>query len=620
MKWQGEAVRAWVAGVLAGCYKPLPKEEIWEWAERTLKIPRTENKDLAGRLWSSSLTPYVRIVMKWVKRPGKGEFWIQKSSQVGFTMAVLIIICWMIVHRPGPVAYAIDTIAEARNISKTRLQRWLTENKILEKAGEDPDDMNNLIYYLRGMTLYMLGANSAGGFSNKSVELFILDEYDLHEELEGHGTTGSQARDRTKVPKNAKIIGFSKPGKTGQIGKECARGTMEEVRFPWPCCGHVQALRRSHFVYEAKEFQDLAGAIDLEKVREGAYFKCELCGGKLLDHQKMAAMQDCDGYPTNPKPEKGVRSLYISDAYSPFVTFGTLGVELIEAQKTPGGLESHMPSRWGEYHVREGGNVKHDSIKAARAPYVRGRLHFVPYLMVAAIDKQSDVQKAVKVAFDEKGNGFVVDWFTSMVLQEAVEWCREPVPCGPCRLEEVRGPHGEVAEWRVIPEGDEELVPVTNALIDEGYRMDETRRMCLANLPVFWPVKGRGNVQVRHLWNTSPSVVDGEPLLTYHVAEDSFKWDLLKRITDRLKKIKRGDPVMSFPIDVEDDESFLDEMCNESPVQKKDKRGKLYWEWKVKGANDYWDCVKYCLCILAIRDPQLKREGMNSGGGQEEAA
>ncbi len=141
-------VKSWVAGVLGGIYPPEPNEEIWEWAERTLRIPSTENDELAGRYWSSNLTPYVREVMHWIRRPGKGEFWIKKSSQVGLTMAVLIIICWMIVNRPANVIYAIDSLDEARKISKTRLRRWIENNHLLENIGENPDDLANLTYYL----------------------------------------------------------------------------------------------------------------------------------------------------------------------------------------------------------------------------------------------------------------------------------------------------------------------------------------------------------------------------------------------------------------------------------------------------------------------------------------
>ena len=138
------AIRAWVAGAPAGIYTPEPNEEIYEWAERTMRIPGTENEEMAGMLWTSATTPYVRDLMKWAKRPGKGEFWIKKSSQVGFTMAVLLIICWMVVHRPGNIAYALDSIDEARKLSRTRLQKWIEENRLLEEIGEEADALNNL--------------------------------------------------------------------------------------------------------------------------------------------------------------------------------------------------------------------------------------------------------------------------------------------------------------------------------------------------------------------------------------------------------------------------------------------------------------------------------------------
>ena len=144
-------VKAWVGMVLAGALAAEPEEEVWEWAERTLRIPETENEELAGELWTSEVTAYVRELLEWAKKPGKGEFWIKKSAQTGFTMAVLILICWMVVHRPGNVCYAIDSVEEARKISKIRLKRWIEDNSLLQDLGESGDDLSNLTYFLRGM-------------------------------------------------------------------------------------------------------------------------------------------------------------------------------------------------------------------------------------------------------------------------------------------------------------------------------------------------------------------------------------------------------------------------------------------------------------------------------------
>lgn len=596
---EAAAVGRWVAGVMQGIYAPEPDEEIWDWAGRTLRIPSTENEEMAGRFWSVADSPYVKDLMRWVRRPGKGEYWIKKSSQVGFTMAVLIIICWMIVHRPGNVAYAIDSLDEARKISRVRLQRWIMDNRLLELGNEDPDSLNNLTYYLRGMTVYMLGAFSPGGWANKSIALFILDELDKHPYLEGEGTTTSLARERCKRPKNAKIIGFSTPGETDQICSEHKTGSMDEVRFAFPCCGHVQPLKWENLVFSTKEFRDAADGYDLEKVAVGAYFKCELCGGRLLDQQKRAAMHDCEHVATNPKPVPRKRSVHVWDAYSMFVTFGEIAVKWITAQGNVTEIEAFMRGTRGEQYEKSGRALKHGDILACRAGYQRGTLPFEPLEIYQAIDIQGDVQKAVKVAVDGKGNFWVIDWSVSMVLREAVEWSLEPVM--------IR-----------VPGEEEREMFVQAGMIDEGHRSSEVRRMCNDTLEDFaalgregfFPVKGRGGVQVREVIGTSMQWVDGDEILTYHIAEDQFKWQLLKMITDHKKRKEKGEPVIYFPKDADDDDDFVAEMCNERPVVKKNQLGKEKWEWEKLGPNDYWDCVKYVLAVWMVRRPILVRAGL----------
>jgi len=584
-----KTVRKWVAGVLAGIYAPEPNEEIWEWAARTLKIPATENEEMAGMPYDWRKTPYVQELMRWVRRPGKGEFWIKKSSQVGFTMAVLIIICWMIVHRPGNVAYAIDSITEAKNISKTRLRKWIELNNLLDEIGENADSMSNLTYFFRGMTVYMLGAHSKGGWANKSIALCILDELDKHPYIEGEGTTVTLARERVKRPKNAKIIGFSTPGESDQISIEHAKGTRELIGVPFPCCGHVQPLKWENFVFGSKEFRDLAGGYDREKILADAHFRCELCNGKLHDRDKAEAMLHYEAVVTNPAADPRIRSLHIWDAYSPFVTFGQLAIEWLDAQTDPTLLERFMRGRRGEKYEKSGRVIKGSDILACRGAYHRGTIPFRPLDLIQAIDIQGDVCKAMKVAIDEKENLHVVDWFTALSLEEATDWAQEPV-IGP----------------------DEETFYVTSGFIDEGHRALDVRRKCLELCPLFWPVKGLANIQVREIVSSSHYAVDGEEILVYHIAEDEFKWSLLTYITDREKRKRRGDPCVFFPIEIEDDDQILEELCNERPVKKAQKSNpnKWKWVWEKTGPNDFWDCLKYALSLWTIKRPHMIRGGV----------
>ncbi len=515
MRYDPKVVRAWVEGVIAGVFEPEPDEEIWEWAERTLRIPETENEEMANQYWSSWWSPYVRELMRFVKMPGKGEFWIKKSSQVGFTMSVLIVICWMIVHRSGNVGYAIDSVDEARKISKTRLRKWIEKNKLLEKIGESEDDMSNLTYYLRGLTVYLQGAYSAGAWANKSIVLFILDELDKHKFIEGEGTTSDLARERCKRPKNAKIIGFSSPGENGLITKEHAAGTCEVIRFPFPCCGHVQELKWDNFVFGTNEFRDLAGEYDLDKVFTDAHFKCECCGGRLLDHQKMEAMQGYESAATNPKAAPGVRSMHIWDAYSAFVTFGELAVEWIKAQGDPAKVERFMRGRRGLAYVKSGGKVSESELLDLRGAYRRGECPAVDVLIYAmTVDIQQDCMKAGKMVFTPEGDMYVVDWRAVVNFEELLEFADEPL----------KTRDGEIT--------------VMCGLVDEGNDKDVVRSFCLDNTR-FYPVKGRGGEQVRALVAKSPQWHEGCELDTYHVDDYNFKWTLLHMLRRETYSKKR---------------------------------------------------------------------------------
>ena len=594
MKINQAAVRAWVAGVLAGIYQPEPDEEIWEWAERTLRIPATENEEKAGQLWSSKLTPYVRHLMRFVKRPGKGEYWIKKSSQVGITMAALIIVCWCIVYKSGNIAYAIDSVLEARNVSRTRLQRWITDNDLLETSGDNEDSLGNLTYYLRNTTVYMMGAYSAGGWANKSIMLFFLDEVDKHPFIEGEGTTTDLARERCKRPKNAKIIGWCTPGETGLITKEWAAGTQEEVHVPCPHCKFYQAFKWERFKFGLPEFKDLAGDYDLEKVMIGAFFECPTCQGRIEEKHKLAILDECDHIVTNHKAPPHIHSLHIWDAYSPFVSFGQLAVEWILAQGDPVKIDRFIRGRRGEEPDKGGVDVGEKHVLALRsARYKRGECPIEPILFVTATDVQADHQKTVKAAFNARGDLFVIDWQKTGELEQIAQFADEPV-LSPTGIE-LRAQAGG------IDEGD-------------GNRTEEVRRWCLNRIRQgdsrFWPFKGRGGYQVRGAVTTTTAWCDGEELLTYHIDDSGFKWALFMRIRDNEKLKEKEFPRLILPSDAADDDEFIEELTTERPFLVKNKVGGKKWEWKMaKGKhNDWWDCIKYLLGLWNVMAPMLREQ------------
>lgn len=501
-------------------------------------------------------------------------------------MACLILICWMIIHRSGNIIYAIDSEKQAKEVSKTRLKKWILLNGLLDQVNENPDDLSNLTYFLKGLTVYMVGSHSPGSWATKSCVLVILDEVDKQVFIEGEGWTTDLARERSKRPKNAKIIGFSTPGDSGQIGKEVELGTCEEIRIPFPCCGHKQALKWDNFQFGGKEFRDLAGDYDLGAVAAGAYFKCELCGGKLSNDDKYQALLGYEFVPTNPKADPRIRSVKIWDAYSNFVTLGQLAVGWIKAQGDPTKIEAFMRGRRGEYFVNSGGQVSESELLDLRMGYKRGTCPNVDVILYGmAVDIQKDCLKATKAVFTPEGDMYVIDWRELVNYSEVIDFANEP-------LETMHGP-----------------MVVLAGLIDEGNDKDDVRTFCLENHPRFFPVKGRGGEQVQALVAESPQWHEGEVVTTYHVDDRSFKWQLLYRMRRLTFSEKRREKIrqLRFPQNVDDDENFLDELTNEYPTREKNKYGKEVERWRTKGQNDWFDTLKYLLSEWSIMGAALNQ-------------
>lgn len=583
-------ITAWLHGCLSGVYKPQPKETIWQWAERTLIIPKGgENDEMAGQKWSSEISPYVREIMDWFRAPGKAELFICKSSQVGLTMACLIVICWHIVHRPTNIGYCIDSREEARKISKSRLQRWITDNRLLDRIGENEDDLSNMTYFLRGMLVHMMGAYSEGSFRNKSLGIGILDELDAHPPYSNQGTTADAMRSRLKRHRHSKLIGFSKPKlETDQTWTECQTGTMEKYFVPCPHCDHMQPLEWKRVVFSGPEFEDLAKDPLIDRIKSDAFYRCELCEKPIHHKEKYSMLLRGEWRATNPKATPGKRSMQISDLYSNFVTWGELAVEWIEAQKSLDKLTAFIQDRLGEPMKKQGGQLRDkDILRLREKSHRRGICPVPPVLVSIVCDVQQATVKWGILAYTASGDMIVIDYGEAMAWEEIDFLIHRPIPLAG---------GGEVTiQCGLVDEGD-------------GHRAREVRKFTNQYDHIF-PVKGRGRGQIRGLISTSLSEHDGMQVLTYHVSDDAYKRAL---IFGRIKRDGKNRDYerdrLILPWDITED--FVDELTNEVLEVKKDRFGFERQEWHKKGDNDYLDICKYGLALWDINAPVLRENGM----------
>ncbi len=579
-------VRAWLCEILRNVYQPTPTETVWAWAERELRIPAGgENSELAGQPWRSDRSPYVREIMDWFRAPGKSELFIVKSSQVGITMGILIVICWHLKHRPLNIGYCIDSVAEARKISKSRLKRWILENHLLDGLAENEDDLSNLTYYLRSMTVYLMGSYAEGAFRNKSLSIGVLDELDAHPPIDEQGTTADGMRSRLKRDRNSKLIGFSTPKlERDQIWTEYLSGTQEKYHVPCPHCGHVQPLVWKNVRFRGKEFEDLTGDPDTVAIQAGAYYECEM-GCRIQEASKFDMLTRGEWRATAKPAKPNKRSMHFSDLYSNFCTWGDLAVEWLEAQTNIDKLRAFMQQRLGEPFRQTSGELKETDVLRCKQNYDRGTCPIRPVLLSLLVDVQQASMKWIIVAFSHRGDIVVVDYGEAATWDTIAELATSTVP---------------------TPEGPQ---PIECGFVDEGdgHRSKEVREFTLTQ-PHLFPVKGRGQTQIKELIWESYSLLGTDEILTYHVNDPVFKHDLLYKMI--LKKDRRAayeEPTLWLPRRVTPD--FVAELLNERLQKVRNKYKHEEEKWIKAGPNDFLDCLKYARALWTLMEPALREAG-----------
>jgi phage terminase large subunit GpA-like protein len=583
-------VKEWLAAVLDKIYQPLNREKIWEWAEREIFLEPRESQEHYGP-YDSSLTPYTRLVMQFATDPDWREFILAKSSQSGFTLAILIIVAYFVPHRPRNIIYAIDSGSEAWKISKTRLQPLLRNCRETAAQIEAEDDVTNMTFFLRGLTIYLMGAYSAGALANKSAGLVIADELDKHpEQPQGEANSIDLLRQRLKKVEDGKLIAFSTPKSEYHITwQEYLTGSRHKCFLPCPHCGGFQELVLEQLRYQ--QCRDLAGDFDLGQVLTDTFYECEHCHASIKEEHKPAMLERLEWRATNfgqdeHKPIPRKMSANVSDLYSTFSTstWGQIAIEYIQAQKSPAALQNFNNGRLGLPSIEKRSEIKRSDLLQLCGSYEHGHCPVQPFVITLAADVQADVKKWVKVAWLNNGAAYVVDYGMCLSYDELLIAADDPVI---------------VDDWQAAPE-EERINPVVFiGLVDEGHDHKGVRDFCQGTEGRFFPCKGRGGIQVRDIVEEKTHFIhNGQPLTVYHFSDDDFKADLylgrIGKARERMKAEREGTlypiPPLYFPKNP--DAEFLNELCAERRelVMKKG-RPVMMWIDPTE-ANDYGDALK----------------------------
>ncbi|MFK5920927.1 MAG: phage terminase large subunit family protein [Verrucomicrobiota bacterium] len=607
-----------VTSVFKRVLRARPTQPIHEWGEENIKLDTKESADFPGR-YDSSLTPHTRILFDVASSGDWDEFVCRKSSQSGFTLACLILICYWVVNFSRNIFYCIDSRDEARKISTERLQPMLRNCAAADgKIAENDDGITNLTLSLKGLTIYLAGANSVGALANKSIGLAIADEVDAYRTVE-HRTESHPVhllRDRTKRVSDAFFVEISKPDQwESQLNQDYLKGSRHRCFVPCPHCDFYQTIDFKQLKFE--HCKDLVGGWDADRVLTETYYECAnpACKGKIEEKHKPEMMSRYEWRRTNygqdrfkPKPRRF--SCDISDLYSTFpkAAWGIIVSEWLDAQGDSDKLDHFRRNRLGEPVRKKTVEVRDSHMSDMEGTYEHGHCPVVPDLVTMGVDKQLDVYKWVKMAWRIKEDeAYIVDYGTCISERDLLLAADTPVI---------------VDDWGDTPE-DEQIDPVVlTGLIDEGFDTFVVRNFCLQTVigempdgtPMlrFYPARGAGGTQVKDVVEAKERYSQaGHPVTAYQFSDDNFKTIVYEHCIAGRKKIleerAEGNVAKAPLIHMmrNPDPSFTAELCQEE--RKLVVRGNQYiQQWaKPKGANDFGDGVKLNFVDWYVVKPYL---------------
>ncbi len=616
-------------------YAERPKGTIEDWARVNIWLTSEESADFPGN-YDPDLNP-LPTVLFWAYRCGKYKKAVfKKSSQSGVTLAVLILICWYVVHEVRNFLYVLDSIDEMRDVSKNRLKPLLVRCKGAEgRVPEDEDKMSNLTLKLLGCIGYLRGANSLGGLSNKSTGLNLYDELDAHPTVKGTNESAADlAKERGKAHSRFFEVLLSKPIEwEGPINQAFLKGTQHLCFLPCPHCGTMQSLEWEQVKYSHCKVK---GKWDFELLKSETYYECKAkasdrcreVGGRIDEVHKPDMIRARDWRQTNfgegdQELNEEVFSCEITDLYSmrKGSLWSDLAREWIEAQGDTSKMQNFLRGRLARPRKNKRIEiVTHDIFRMTKS-YERGHCPVEPDCIIIASDVQQvpPEKKWVKAAFRlDDDSCHVLDWDRTLAFSDLnQEFDREVI----------------VDRWdRFTPVLDRVNPRARVGFIDERHERDQVRNFVISSLlgddengmPVyrFYPVRGWGGMHTRRLTSIVTPLMgskpngdhQGWPLWIYDLDDDAFKNQLYNERINGFRKVlaaiaegkppPAGWPPLYFPKDL--DPTFVSELCQEK-FKKDPKTGK--WEWEdPKGDNDWGDALKYCLAGWYLMRPIIAAE------------
>jgi len=158
--------------------EPTPELSLAEWAEDHIEIP--EGEPIPGRL-DLRYSPYMRGILDLFSNPDVSEVTVVKSTQVGWTLMIVVLALYTNTYRRARVLLVQPTDPAARRFNITRLQPVLDASaKLAHLSPKGRGRSAKQVDYTNGAMTRFAGAGSPTDLGEISVPVVINDEFEKY--------------------------------------------------------------------------------------------------------------------------------------------------------------------------------------------------------------------------------------------------------------------------------------------------------------------------------------------------------------------------------------------------------------------------------------------------------
>jgi phage terminase large subunit GpA-like protein len=574
----------------AQVYAPPPTLTLSEWADE-YRYLSPEDSAAAGR-WSTDSAPYQKEPMDACSDPLVEDVVMMWNAQSGKTQILLNIKGYYIHQDPAPILELQPTLDMAQSVSKDRFAPMLRDTPVLRGKVRDArarDSGNTVLHKtFPGGHVTFAGANSPASLASRPIRVLLCDEIDRYPASAGtEGDPVNLARKRTTTFWNRKRIYTSTPTLKGVSRIESLYELSDRRRYYVPCpqCGELQAL--------------MFGNLKWEKDKpETAYYVC-LNGCPIQHNEKMEMLRAGEWRAEN--PESLMRGYWINEVYSPWVTWGEMAHNWLEAKH--GGLETlktFVNTSLAETWQIEGESVNDVGLLNRLEDYP-AEVPEGAVVLTAGIDVQRDRIEMEVVAWGLNEQSWSVDYLIFRGEVDAEKRAQAEKDGTP-----VLNPWEEldIALRRRFRHACGVDLGIIAAMIDSGDGVTTHQVYKFVG-----PRKGRSIWAAKGVAGTGKPIVNAHPstqrngALLWMVGVDTAK----EQIYSNLKLEVFGAGYCHFPRKEQYDAEHFKQLTAERVVVKK-RNGIPYRCWeRTRARNEALDCRVYAMAALEARRVDWER-------------